>query len=178
MPRLVRTAALLAAIMLLAATPASATRGQPDREVPFRAVSVAPTTDSYGPPTCPGAAWQFFSTGTSEATHLGLLTSEVTHCTWLDSPTTGHFGPGTARFTASNGDTLILSQWGTFRTVVTADSFTSYVDEEWVVTGGTGRFEDASGSGEASIVGNILTDSSTATYWGTITYDASDRSAD
>lgn len=178
MTRLLRTAALVAALMLVAATPAVATRGQPEVQVPFRAVSVGSSMDSQGPPTCPGAAWQFFSSGTSEATHLGLVSLEVTHCSWIDSPTTGHFGPGTATFTAPNGDTLVLSQWGTFRTELTADSFTSIVDADWIVIGGTGRFEGASGSGEALVVGDILANSSSSTYWGSIAYDASNRSHD
>lgn len=180
MTKLVQIAALLAALTLVAATPAAATRGQPDREVPFSAVSVGPSTDGYGPPpsACPGAAWQFFSSGTSEVTHLGLAANHVSQCTWLDSPTTGHFASSTVTFTAANGDTLILSQWGTFTTVMTPDSFTSYVDLEWVVVGGTGRFEGANGSGEGSVVGDILANSSAATYWGTITYNASNRSGD
>ncbi len=175
MTRLVRIAALSAA-MLVAVAPTCVAGGQPDRELPFRAVSVGSSTDSYGPPACPGATWQFFSKGTSVAIHLGLVTNEITHCTWIDSPTTGHFGPGTATFTAPNGDTLTLSQWGTFTTVMTADSFTSFVDAEWVVSGGTGRFEGASGSGKATVVGDINANSSTSTYWGTITYAASNRS--
>jgi hypothetical protein len=174
MTRLMRAAALLAALMLVTAAPTLANQGQPDQEVPFhfRGTSV----DGYGPPTCPGAAWQYFSSGTAEVTHLGLSTLEITHCTWLDSPTTGHFGPGTLSLRAANGDTLILAEWGTFETVVTPDGFFSFVDLDWEVSGGTGRFENASGSGNAAVIGDIGAGTSTATFTGTIAYDASNAS--
>ena len=175
MTRLLRAAALFAALMLVTAPPALANRGQPERQVPFYSVSVGPSVDTTTPPpsTCPGAMWQFHSTGMADASHLGRVSMEVTHCSWSDSPTTGHFGPGTLVYTAANGDTLTLSQWGTFEVVWTPDSFTSYVTAEWVVIDGTGRFEGATGSGEASVVGDLIASTSSSTYWGTITYDAS-----
>jgi hypothetical protein len=179
MTRAVRTVALFAAFMLVAASPTFATRGQPDQEVPFSAVSVGPSDDSYGPPpaSCPGAAWQFFSSnGASRVTHLGLARVDVTHCSWFDSPTTGHFGPGTLTYTAANGDTLILRQWGTFTTVMTPDGFMGYSQVEWQIIGGTGHFDGADGSGQGTVVVDILANSSASTYWGTISYSASSRS--
>lgn len=178
MTKLLRVAALLAAFTLVLANPVLATHGQPDRAVPFHSISVGTSVDSYGSPTCPGAAWQFFSSGMAEATHLGLASMQVTHCSWIDSPTTGHFGPGTLTFTAANGDTLILRQWGTFETVMTPDSFTSYVTAEWEAIGGTGRFASATGSGEARIVGDILANTSASEYWGTISYNASNAASE
>jgi hypothetical protein len=174
-----RVAALVAALMLVLASSASATRGQPDRELPFAGFGTS--ADSYGDAsTCPaGAAWRFFSYGTSEFTHLGHVIVDVTHCTWVDWATgTGHFGPGTNSLTAANGDTLILSQWGTFESAMTPDGEFSYVDLEWEVIGGTGRFEGATGRGEGTVVGDIAASTSTATYWGTIAYDASNVAAD
>ena len=181
MTRLVRTATLFAVLMLVAATPTNATRGQPDREVPFSAVSVGPSVDSYGPPpaSCPGAAWQFFSSnGASDVTHLGLARVDVAHCSWVDSPTTGHFGPGTLTYTASNGDKLVLRQWGTFTTMITPDGFKGYSQVEWEVIGGSGRFVGADGSGQGTVVVDLVANSSASTYWGTISYDASSRSGD
>jgi hypothetical protein len=179
MTRLFRATALTVALMLVAATPVLATRGQPDHEVPFGGGGT--TADSYGDPgTCPpGAVWRFFSSGTNEFTHLGHVTVDVTHCTWVDWATgTGHFGPGTNTLTAVNGDTLTLSQWGTFESALTPDGIFSYVDLEWEVIGGTGRFEGASGTGEGTVVGDIAAMTSTSTYWGTIVYDASNRAFD
>jgi hypothetical protein len=166
---------LLAALMLLTASPALATRGQPDREVPFRAVSVGTSTDVFGPPPpeCPGAAWQFFSSSMSEVAHLGLASVEVTHCSWIDGPGVGHFGPGTATFTAANGDTLTLSQWGTFKTVFDPGPVMSVAELEWVVIDGTGRFDGAGGSGTAVVVADLVANTSSSTYVGMIVYDAS-----
>ncbi len=156
--------ALAATLCLTLATTAMAA----DPVRPFG--GTATSTDSYGPPTCPGASWQFFSSGPGHFTHLGVVTMDVTHCTWIDSPTTGHFGPGTATLTAANGDMLTLSQWGTFETVMTSHGLFGFVDIEWEVAGGTGRLEDASGEGAGSVVGNIGAGTSAATYWGTIAY--------
>jgi hypothetical protein len=178
MTRLFRVTALFAALMLLSASTVLANHGQPDREVPFGGGGT--TADSYGDPsTCPpGAAWRYFSSGQNIFTHLGLVTAEVTHCTWRESETTGHFGPGTNTLTAANGDTLVLSQWGTFEAFLTPDGLFSFVDLEWVAISGTGRFEGVTGSGQAAVVGDIWSGTSTATYWGTIAYDASKLSAD
>jgi len=178
MTRLFRATVLFAALMLLSASTVSATHGQPDREVPFGGGGT--TADSYGDPsTCPPEAHhRYFSAGQSIFTHLGLVTAEVTHCTWVDSATTGHFGPGTNTLTAANGDTLVLSQRGTFEFFLTPDGLFSFVDLEWVAISGTGRFEGATGSGQAAVLGDIWAGTSTAIYWGTIAYDASNRSSD
>ena len=174
MSRFLRAAAMLAALVMLAALPttqALATHGQPDQGVPFHYSFIS--TDSYGPPTCDGAAWQFFSSGTADVSHLGSSTIEVSHCTWLDLPTTGHFASGVQEFTAANGDTLFLAYEGTFETVVSPDGFFSYIDLEWEVSGGSGRFEGATGSGHADVVSDIVAGTSSGTYAGTIAYDAS-----
>jgi hypothetical protein len=160
-----RAAALLVALLLpLAATTAAAA----DPVRPFAGTTTG--ADSYGPPTCPGATWQYSTAGPGHFTHLGLVSIEVTHCTWLDSPASGHFGPGTATLTAANGDTLVLSQSGTFDVTVTPDGLVSDVDLDWYVIGGTGRFEDASGEGSATVVTMIATDTTMATYTGEIAY--------
>ena len=160
-----RAAALLVAL-LLPLSAATAAAADPVR--PFGGTTTS--IDSYGPPTCPGAAWQYFSAGSGHFAHLGLVTMEVTHCTWLDSPATGHFGPGTATLTPADGDTLVLSQSGTFEATVTPDGLVSHVNLDWHVIGGSGRFEGASGEGSAAVVGMIAIDTSMATYTGEIAY--------
>lgn len=68
------------------------------------------------PDTCPaGAVARYTGTGGGEFSHLGAVDFVITHCTWLDSPTTGHFGPGTVTLTAANSDRLVLADRGTIR---------------------------------------------------------------
>jgi len=183
MTRLLRVTALFAALMVLTASTALATHGQPLHESPIGGASAG--VDTYGDPsTCPaGAVWRYFHSGTGELSHLGAVTVEVTHCTWLDSATTGHAGPGTITFTAANGDSLMLAHQASFEVVTpTAGRLLSLIDLEWEVVEGTGRFEGATGTGGGSGVSDIdlVTGASTTTvsYWGTIAYDASKKSAD
>ncbi|HJW21600.1 MAG TPA: hypothetical protein VJ506_04135 [Candidatus Limnocylindrales bacterium] len=131
--------------------------------------------DSYLAPDCPGAVWHYTSLASGEMLHLGRVSMAVSHCTWIDTfvddaPATGHFGPGTMTFTAANGDTLVLSDWGTFRLVATPAGLFSYVDISWVVVDGTGRFGGASGGGGAAAITDIGANTTTATYRGTISY--------
>lgn len=174
MHRLFRILVALALLGAVGASPAAADRPEAPHDVPFRGVVVA--TDSYGPPTdcpAPGATWRYYSAGPGTFAHLGATWGDVTHCTWFDSPTTGHFGPGTNVITAANGDTLTLTQWGTFELVLTDGVPTgSNGDLHWTVLEGTGRFEGATGSGTADVFTDIGTQTTTARFVGTIAYDA------
>jgi hypothetical protein len=175
--RVLGALALFAVIAAVGASPAAADRPEAPHDVPFRGVSSG--TDSYGPPSdcpAPGASWRYSNAGTGEFAHLGAVASEVTHCTWFDSPTTGHFGPGTNILTAANGDTLTLTQWGTFELLVTDGVVShSHADLHWTVLEGTGRFDGASGAGTAEVTTVIATDMTTAHFTGTIAYDARAR---
>jgi hypothetical protein len=75
--------------------------------------------------------------GTGEATHLGrfTLTSEFT----VTAPTAS----GTAVWTAANGDQIVTKTTGQ---VVAPPPPFLVVTETHIITGGTGRFADASGS--------------------------------
>lgn len=128
------------------------------------------------PNGCPaGASWRYTSTGGGEFSHLGAVMMVVTHCSWLDSPTTGHFGPGTITLTAANGDRLVLEDRGTFEIVMGASGPVSMIQLEWTVIGGTGRFAHATGSGTANPVGDLLANTTSGPFDGVIKYDASDR---
>jgi len=183
MTRLLRVTALFAGLMLLSAPTALATHGQPLHEVPIAGVLTG--ADSYGDPsTCPaGAVWRYLQSGTGELSHLGAVTVATTHCTWLDSASTGHAGPGTITLTAANGDTLVLAHQVTFEFgMPTPGHILSLIDLDWVVVGGAGRYEGATGTGGGSGVSDIdvVTGASATavTLWGTIAYDASNRSSD
>lgn len=161
------------AVMLLTALPVNATHNQPQREVPIFGSIVG--ADSFAAPTdCPeGAIWRYFSNGTGHLSHLGLVAIDVTHCSFLNPDGTGTFGPGTETYTAANGDTLILTHQGTF--YVTPDPPLSHITLTWEVTGGTGRFANATGSGEGSGISDIVGGTTSMSLWGSIAYDASDR---
>jgi hypothetical protein len=113
--------------------------------------------------------------GAATVSHLGSASIVVDHCSRFTSPTTGEFGDGTITLTAANGDVLVLDEWGTFELV----GPTSIIDLSWTVNGvlSTGRFTNATGSGSAAPVGDLIANTTTGSMWGTIAYDASNRSS-
>lgn len=128
------------------------------------------------PVGCPkDAAWRYTNTGQGIVSHLGLVTSVVNHCSWLDTPTSGHFGPGTITVTAPDGDQLLMAEWGTFEIVMGPSGPLSLIKQQWTVTGGTGRFAHASGGGTANPVGDLVVGFTSGPIVGVIRYDASDR---
>jgi hypothetical protein len=172
-----RMGALVLALVVLLVAQATAALGRVDRPVPFHGSAV--TADSMMEPVdCPeGSGWRYAATGNGRFSHLGGVEFELTHCSRMTSELTGEFGSGTTTLTAANGDVLTLSQWGTFTLSFGPDGSYSYVDMQWEVIGGTGRFVDATGSGTATAVGDLAAETTTADWDGTIVYAASNRSA-
>ena len=110
--------------------------------------------------------------GTGIGQHLGALSwasEEVANfCVDPNDPERAAV-TGAFTMTASNGDQIT----GTYVTVVLADfaAGTLTADGEFVVTGGTGRFAEASGSGAVRVTGSLLPPFDVAgTFAGTITY--------
>lgn len=110
--------------------------------------------------------------GTGIGQHLGALswTSEevANFCVDPNDPERAEV-TGAFTMTASNGDRIT----GTYVTVVLADfaAGTLTADGEFVITGGTGRFTEASGSGAVHVTGSLLPPFDVAgTFTGTITY--------
>jgi hypothetical protein len=163
-----------AALCLTFAAPAAAK--DPDR--PFGGWTVG--ADYEGDVTLcpPGALIRYGSSGTGEFLHLGRVRVETIQCTWLDVETgTGWFDFGTITLTAANGDTLILAQEGTFQLSPwgSPPPWSSDVDvTDWVVVGGTGRFDGATGSGHGSGhsdgVGPGFSSTTTVSFSGSIAY--------
>jgi hypothetical protein len=75
-------------------------------------------------------------------------------------------------FTAANGDVLRSSVSGTN---TPSGPGTARISATMKFTGGTGRFANATGEAHAEGVANFVTRSSSVTYDGWISYDASDR---
>ena len=86
-----------------------------------------------------GAWWQTTTVAVGEMDHFGLTEHYSTHCSTLDGMS---LVSGEASFVAANGDEL----WTTYTGQVLAPPPVIVVLAEYIVTGGTGRFEGASGS--------------------------------
>ena len=105
-------------------------------------------------------------TGTCHLSHLGLTTSvgvEILGATLSAVHT----------FTAANGDLLYTTTTG-YATLKPDFSGVNFFNIE-TVTGGTGRFANASGSATRNGSSNFSDGSGTWEIQGTLTYDASDR---
>jgi hypothetical protein len=100
--------------------------------------------------------------GTGTATHLGKFTEHIT--LQVNIPT-GH-ATGAATFTAANGDTLTATVDGQ-STPTTIPGVLSIV-EVYTITGGTGRFSDATGSFTLNATLDQATGVSSGTFSGTI----------
>jgi hypothetical protein len=99
--------------------------------------------------------------GTGTATYLGRYTEDVVM--QINIPTLSSMG--TATFTAANGDTLTASVVGqATRTGPTALS----IVEVYTITGGTGRFADATGTFTLESTLDQTTGVSTGTFSGAI----------
>ena len=121
--------ALVAATASLASLAVAATAAQ----TPFKGTVNAVETGRVEFPT------RFLEReGSGTATYLGRYTEQVTMV--IDIPTLSSMGAAT--FTAANGDTLVATVAG--QATRTSPTTLSIV-EVYTVTGGTGRFADATG---------------------------------
>lgn len=105
--------------------------------VPFKGTYEISVQFLSGPP-----AIYHIITGTGTATHLGA-SSFVAKSTLYLTPPPPFISRGSIIFTAANGDQLFANHIATSTPVAGAPSI---VIVNYTVTGGTGRFEDASGS--------------------------------
>jgi hypothetical protein len=100
--------------------------------------------------------------GTGTSTHLGKFT--VHYDIVLNLQT--QIGTGTATFVAANGDQLFTENSATVST--TGNPNENRLDETYVVTGGTGRFEGASGQFGGIRLVNTVTGLSSGSFSGEI----------
>ena len=99
--------------------------------------------------------------GTGTATYLGRYTEQVTMV--INIPTMA--STGTARFTAANGDDLLATVAG--QATRTSPTTLSIV-EVYTITGGTGRFADATGTFTLNSTLDQVTGVSSGTFSGAI----------
>ena len=115
---------------------ALSTYGTAASEVPFKGSLQGPFIIT---PLTPPEAHVLIE-GTGNATHLGRFTVEIPHLVSFATFT----GSGTYVFTAANGDTLTADFTGVATPTGNPDELA--IVENAIVTGGTGRFQGATGS--------------------------------
>ena len=128
-----------------------------NQEVPFKGRLEGTATITPGTPPFLSVSLE----GTGNATHLGHFTVEIPHIV----NTTNRTSTGSYEFTAANGDTLTAGFTG--QSTLTAPGVLSIV-ETATITGGTGRFADATGSFTVERSFNQVTGVTTGSFEGTI----------
>ncbi len=182
MKKISRIVGVATLLLLATAGPAWAAQ-KPGHPVPVKGTVLALENGQAAPVDCPAEAeWRFSSWGTGQMSHLGRVELFLTQCSYF-GPDGKVISDGTTTFTAANGDELVIAQHATSQIVGDADGFT--LEGTWIVADGSGRFAQATGSGEIGAVGDIPSDVTVfdlpvgATLWnftGKIAYHASDRS--
>jgi hypothetical protein len=128
-----------------------------DQEVPFKGRLEGTATITPGTPPFLSVSID----GMGNATHLGRFTVEIPHVV----NTTNRTSTGTYEFIAANGDTLTAGFTG--HATLIAPGVLSIV-ETATITGGTGRFADATGSFAVERVFNQVTRLTTGSFEGTV----------
>ena len=126
-------------------------------QTPFKGTVSADETVVVTPPTA-----SLTRDGTGTATYLGRYTEHIVMTIHL--PTLS--STGTSTFTAANGDTLTATVLGQ-ATPTTTPGVLSIV-ERYTITGGTGRFADATGTFRLESTVNQATGVSSGTFSGVI----------
>jgi hypothetical protein len=148
--------ALLLVILVVGTTlAAAASAGKP---LPFKGSIEALETYQVNGPTM-----LVMATGSGEATHLGRYT--VTYEVAVDLPT-GTGSGISAHYVAANGDSLFAE--GSGQATPTDDPSVFVVVENYTITGGTGRFDGATGSFTEDRRVNIQTGVTSGTISGNI----------
>ena len=126
---------------------------------------------TFGPPPFPvPPVFEQVDSGTCTFSHLGESAmygvQEINFATGTQS--------GSRTFTAANGDLLKGTHTGTSQPIGPGlRSFTAF----FTLSGGTGRFANATGYMNARGIANLITRTTQVSFEGEIVYDASDRSA-
>jgi hypothetical protein len=153
-----KTISLLAAMFL---TVAFASAGMASEQIPFHGSFAAVEIDEVQ-----GTTLLVDGSGTGNATHLGRYT--VTFEAVVNLETGAGFG--TMIFVAANGDSIFTSFNG--QGTPTPEPNIFLVVELETITGGTGRFADATGSFRLERVVDLTTGLSSGSFNGTISRPA------
>lgn len=168
-------------LVVVGASTATATHGRPDLQVPIQGYLVGvDEVPDMGAPGCEGdfppdgtLLWRFTTAGTGRIAHLGRVDFSLTHCTHVDFT----IMEGVLTISAANGDSLVLTYTGNVTQYEPGDPV-ALMELSWAVDSGTGRFANATGSGEIDGVTHVppAGEGTELSLSGTIAYDASNRS--
>jgi hypothetical protein len=148
------------------AGPASAQQNLVQNLVPFKAAAVV-TTDSVMIPLTPPIVATRVSYSSGQSDLLGPFTGIAHQINRLNTDGTRlSITDGTGAWTAANGDSIFVSYSGLYLPV-TPEQIT--FQKAIAITGGTGRFAGASGSGILNGVGDLVKRQTTMTFEGKIT---------
>jgi hypothetical protein len=136
----IRTAGVLLALLAVVGLAPAAGASGSGQAVPFKGIASG-ELQFLPAPDCPG--WGLETTAIDVpgvGSHLGQMTMFSRHCT----PVGDEIGPGTQTFTAANGDKIFTTYTGSAPYPEPGTDFVVGVTHN-TVTGGTGRFEGATG---------------------------------
>ena len=154
---LVSTTIVPLLVVALAGTTLAASAKAKEKELPFKGTLQSVETYVVNPPIMAVTA-----NGSGNATQLGQYA--ISYEVEVNLETLA--GVGSAQLVAANGDILYANMSGQATPTETADVFN--VVEEFTITGGTGRFANASGSFTLNREVNITTGVTSGTMNGTI----------
>ena len=152
----IRRPLFLAVIAVAAVSLTSIAASAVAAETPFKGTVNADETVVPAPPTA-----SLTRDGTGAATYLGRYTEHIVMT--INLPTLS--SSGTATFTAANGDTLTATVFGQ---ATRTGSTTLSIVEVYTITGGTGRFADATGNFTLHSTVDQTTGVSSGTFSGAI----------
>lgn len=161
-----RRAFAMASITVLGLLAAPAAHSDPQAR-PFRATVISQETLAPNPVACPLSILQGTTTGQGVATHLGRVTISSTDCVTLGA-TQFTFTDGVLVIVAANGDKLTADYSGAL--LPTAAYPVYSLSGSFRITGGSGRFSNASGAGSLQGVSNVVTGQGAYVATGTIAY--------
>lgn len=137
--------------------------------VPFKATLVTHEDIRFDPTTCQSNPYLAgTTTGSGSASHLGTVTGSGTDCITPTSAYTYAFSNGKLTLIAANGDELRANYSGALTPSATPPIYV--VNGTYQITGGTGRFSGASGTGAVGGLTNLQTGQGTLDLKGSISY--------
>jgi hypothetical protein len=141
--RITRIAFLVFSAVLLSAFIASS-GGRPAaaEQVPFKGTLFLLAVPDYSDTSCPGAL-RLNVSEVGHVTQMGAVTAKAFVCQILDPNDLTFTGQFT--YTAANGDTVSGTFFG--KLVPVSGTLYQLQGEQFTITGGTGRFANASGGG-------------------------------
>jgi hypothetical protein len=161
--------ALIGLVALLGITPQLAIA---KAQVPFYAELLGGGTGGPPPVLCGPALLCIATADSGHATHLGAVSDVgqvIVDLASQPGPTPDcHTNTRTALFTGANGDQLALALHGVSCDTGATSGITGISHDTYVVTGGTGRFSGATGSGTSTVYINGPAGTSLSVFSGTV----------